>query len=98
MTLTPCVSFTFLCDPGHGWLIVSPSWLKALGLTLGDFSECSYISPAGDRIALEEDCDAPRFFKAFEAQYGKTYQLSDIFEPRASLRNWPRLPPVAQAA
>ena len=98
MTTTPSVTFTFICDPGHGWLIVSPTWLKALGLTFGDFSECSYISPAGDRIALEEDCDAPRFLKAFEAQYGKTYELSDIFEPMASLRNWQHLPPVAQAA
>ncbi|HEY1243894.1 MAG TPA: hypothetical protein VGF29_03590 [Hyphomicrobiaceae bacterium] len=56
----PCL-FTYLQDPGHGWLIVRGADLAAAGMTRAEFSMCSYVS--GDCLALEEDCDMPLFLK-----------------------------------
>lgn len=48
-------SLTFHADPSHAWLEVSLSDIQALGI--GDkISRYSYIK--GDRVFLEEDCDA----------------------------------------
>jgi hypothetical protein len=51
-------------DPGHGWLIVSRGDLAEAGLSPADFSSCSYVR--GDTLALEEDCDMPRFLKRLD--------------------------------
>ena len=56
--------FTYLQDPGHGWLIVSQADLAAAGMTRAEFSICSYVS--GDCLALEEDCDMPLFLKRLD--------------------------------
>jgi hypothetical protein len=50
-------TFTYLQDPGHGWLIVSRDDLIDAGMSPGDFSSCSYVKE--DSLALEEDCDMP---------------------------------------
>ena len=55
------VKLTFHEDAGHGWLEVPVNLLPALGLTPGDFSECSFISKDEKAVFLEEDCDAPKF-------------------------------------
>lgn len=54
-------TFTFWTDPGHGWLEVTIRDLIAVGMKATDFSEFSYKS--GNRVFLEEDCDAPLFLK-----------------------------------
>jgi hypothetical protein len=54
-------TFTYLQDPGHGWLIVSQGDLADAGMSPADFSLCSYVR--GDTLALDEDCDMPRFLK-----------------------------------
>ncbi len=84
----PKVSFTFISDPGHSWLILSPAWLDAVGLTLADISTCSYQCADGI-LALEEDCDAPAFIKAFEARFGACCDLLEAHHDVTEIRNWP---------
>jgi hypothetical protein len=67
-------AFTYLQDPGHGWLIVSGADLAALGMKHADFSICSYVS--GDALALEEDCDMPLFLKRLD-EVGITWRLRE---------------------
>jgi hypothetical protein len=62
--------FCFYIDPGHGWLAVLNADLRAFDLTAADFTACSYVSEDGQRLYLEEDCDAPKFIAAFEARLG----------------------------
>jgi hypothetical protein len=57
-------------DPGHGWLEVTPSDLKEVGLALSDISGYSYKNRRGTRFFLEEDCDLSTFFKAYKAKTG----------------------------
>jgi hypothetical protein len=61
-------TFTLTQDPGHGWLIVTAQELHAVGLTEAAISRYSY--QRGPQIALEEDCDAGAFIKAYEAKFG----------------------------
>ena len=60
--------FNVYCDPGHAWLKVSFSDLRAVGMHPGQFSGYSYLSD--DAIFLEEDCDLPAFAKAYVAVTG----------------------------
>ena len=83
----PVVNFTFVSDPGHGWLILSPQWIGAVGLTLAAFSQCSYVSEDG-MLALEEDCDAPKFLEAYARVFGQTASFNEIFEDPCSVRDW----------
>ncbi len=55
------MGYTFITDPGHGWLSVPLSDLKKYGL-INEISSCSYMTTT--RAYLEEDCDAPKFIKA----------------------------------
>lgn len=77
-------TFTFHIDPGHGWLRVQLTDCHTLGLALKDFSRFSYCGYEG-AIYLEEDCDAPKFIKAFETKYGakpvirESHSKSDSF-------------------
>jgi hypothetical protein len=63
-------TFTKHNDPGHGWLEVSPSDLKAVGLTLADITPYSFKNRRGNRLFLEEDCDLSTFFSAYKAKQG----------------------------
>ena len=65
--------FTFASDPAHGWLLVTDNQLKKAGLCPGDFSSFSFEHKWDDVqvYALEEDCDAPRFIRAWEAKFGE---------------------------
>ena len=53
--------YTYITDPGHGWLSVPLSDLQKFGI-VQDISVCSYMTST--RAYLEEDCDAPKFIKA----------------------------------
>ena len=57
-------------DPGHGWLEVTPSDLKDVGLSPSDISGYSYKNRRGTRLFLEEDCDAPVFLRAYKVKHG----------------------------
>jgi hypothetical protein len=79
-------TFTYLQDPGHGWLIVSRGDLAGAGLSPADFSSCSYVS--GDTLALEEDCDLPRFLKRLD-ELGIPYRLHEQHtDGYAYVRHW----------
>jgi hypothetical protein len=79
-------TFTYLQDPGHGWLIVSRGDLADAGLSPADFSACSYVR--GDTLALEEDCDMPRFLKRLD-ELGIPYRLCEQHTNRdACVRHW----------
>ena len=54
-------------DAGHGWLEVKESDLKELGLKVADFSAYSYRK--GNRLFLEEDCDAGKFFTFYKKKH-----------------------------
>jgi hypothetical protein len=78
--------FTYLQDPGHGWLIVSRGDLAGAGMSPADFSSCSYVN--GDTLALEEDCDMPRFLKRLDEQ-GIPYLLREQHtKTQAHVRRW----------
>jgi len=64
-------------DPGHGWLEVSPSDLKNVGLSLSDISGYSYKNRRGTRLFLEEDCDLSTFFNAYKVKNG-AYPTYDV--------------------
>ena len=79
-------TFTYLQDPGHGWLIVSRGDLAEAGLSPADFSSCSYVR--GDTFALEEDCDMPRFLKRLDER-SIPYRLREQHTNRdADVRHW----------
>jgi len=79
-------TFTYLQDPGHGWLIVSRDDLARAGMSPADFSSCSYAS--GDSFALEEDCDMPRFLKRLDER-GTPYRLCEQHtNGDACVRHW----------
>ena len=82
--------FTFSTDPGHGWLLVTPQELAAVGLTEADISVYSYRSPDGVLFALEEDCDATRFLDAWKAANpGCSPSFDERHHERNEIRNWP---------
>jgi hypothetical protein len=88
-------TFTYLQDPGHGWLIVSRGDLAAAGLSPADFSQCSYVR--GDTLALEEDCDMPRFLKRLDERC-IPYRLREQHTgAEAHLRRWASNPGPAAA-
>ena len=59
--------FTFISDPGHGWLKVPIKLLQQLGIahkiTAWSFQRTPYAY-------LEEDCDMQLFVRAYEKQFG----------------------------
>ena len=55
----------FFEDPGHGWLEVSLSLLKDLGIEK-HISFYSYFSPDKQKAYLEEDCDMSIFFRKLQ--------------------------------
>jgi hypothetical protein len=89
-------TFTYLQDPGHGWLIVSRGDLTEAGLSPADFSSCSYVR--GDTLALEEDCDMPRFLKRLDER-GIPYRLREQHtNGDAYVRHWASNPGPAAAS
>jgi hypothetical protein len=79
-------SFTYLQDPGHGWLIVDRTDLASAGMSASDFTVCSYAR--GDTFALEEDVDMPIFLKRLD-ECGIAYRLREQHtNGDAHVRNW----------
>lgn len=75
--------FTFVSDPGHGWLLVKRAELEAVGLTEADITPYSYQS--GDMLGLEEDVDAGIFLAAYKAKTGRD---AEIIDDLGSCRGW----------
>lgn len=77
--------FTFVSDPGHGWLLVKRSELAEVGLSAADITPYSYQS--GDMLGLEEDVDAGIFLAAYKAKTGRD---AEIIDDLGSCRGWER--------
>jgi hypothetical protein len=78
--------FTYETDPAHGWLIVSDADLARFAFTRADFSRCSYVSD--ERIALEEDCDMPKFLRRLDG-LDVPYRLAEhAINVDAPVRRW----------
>lgn len=75
-------TFTFYCDPSHGWLKISVNDLAAVGLTTADISHYSYRK--NNSLYLEEDQDAGIFLKAFEAKHGAKPAIKESYTNRDS--------------
>jgi hypothetical protein len=79
-------TFTYLQDPGHGWLIVDRTDLASAGMSAADFTVCSYVH--GDTFALEEDVDMAKFVKRLDER-GIAYRLREQHtNGDAHVRNW----------
>jgi len=55
--------YTFIEDPGHGWLAVPEADLKGIGLKFSQYSP-----RRGGMVYLEEDCDAPKYLDYLQSQ------------------------------
>lgn len=67
------MKFRYYTDPGHGWVAVSRSFLKTLGVA---HRVSSYSYQRGGTVYLEEDCDAGLVVDALRA-LGVTYTLDE---------------------
>lgn len=84
----PMVHFQWLCIGSRDWLLITPAWRAALGLTIGAFQGRSYINQDGTLLALEGQTDARVFMRRFEAEFGKNYLCSNIEGQPEDMRDW----------
>ena len=79
----------WVVDSGHGWLRVPME--SAAGL---EFSEFSYVDPAGRLLYLEEDCDAGVWLKHHGVS-GRDFP-ADVVNGSSAIRNLPRVVPAVR--
>ena len=89
-------NITYVSDPGHGYLIVTPQQIQALGLTEDSFSQFSFKNNERNptQYALEEDCDA---FKVYcqATNLGVTLNITEEYvEDQHAVRGWPSIPSI----
>lgn len=58
-------TFRYIQDPGHGWLQVPRRLVHELGIE-AEITRYSYVDE--HNAYLEEDCDMPRFLRAFDEE------------------------------
>jgi hypothetical protein len=83
--------FTYIEDPGHGWLLVTFDELDFLGLA-DDISPYSFMRDNGF-VYLEEDRDAVMFVRKYEARYGN-FEYQTKHRHSAECRNYKSYDPV----
>ena len=79
-------SFTYLQDPDHGWLIVTRADLVSAGMSSAAFTGSSYVLE--HLIALEGDCDMPRFLKRLDERCIPDRPREHHFNGDAYCRHW----------
>lgn len=90
-------TFTFFCDPGHGWLRVTLADCAAVGLSADSFSSYSYRDDF--YLYLEEDCDASKFVAAYVAKYEAMPATKESHSNgESAIRRKPRLKGAAYQA
>ncbi len=67
--------YIFHNDSGHGWLEVHRGDLVELDIEFM-ISPCS--CQKDEKVFLEEDCDLPRFFRAYEEHFGISLSMGNI--------------------
>ena len=77
-------TFTMHSDPGHGWLEVTLQDVRKALLDTSDFSQFSFIR--GEKLYLEEDCDATLFIRCWEYHVGPV----EITEKYSRYDHWIR--------
>lgn len=85
----PRTKFAFLSDPEHGWLLISPDELAAVGMSEDDITAHSYKHETDNIITLEEDVDMPQFLRAWEQMIGRPVEIEDAVEGIKFIRCWP---------
>ncbi|CAB4122771.1 hypothetical protein UFOVP33_50 [uncultured Caudovirales phage] len=85
--LPKTVTLNFYTDPGHGWLEVEKTLIRALHL-----QPSTYSYQRDDMAYLEEDCDAYAFMEAAKAK-GITVSIQSHNEPMRDsfVRSLPRI-------
>jgi hypothetical protein len=68
--------YTFISDPGHGWLKVPESDLQGTGLVFSGYSP-----RRGGFAYLEEDCDAPKYLDYLKGQ-GIEFRITEQYVER----------------
>jgi hypothetical protein len=78
--------YTFISDPGHGWLAVPVKELRDLGI-VQDISPYSYLK---DGVAyLEEDCDLAVFYHAKRwTREDYSLNVKEVFQDPCPIRNY----------
>lgn len=79
------MSLLYITDPGHGWLRVSRNDLRDVGMTVSEFSRFSYRDWGS--YYLEEDCDMPKFIKAYVAKHGKEPEITEQCVEKTFIRD-----------
>lgn len=85
-------TYIYHTDPGHGWFAVKRSELLKLGIA-DKITGFSYVR--GGTVYLEEDCDAARFFEAYEQQFGSKPQYRESHREYTPIRNYQSYSPEA---
>ena len=77
--------YTYHCDPGHGWLEVPFSMLRALHIE-DKITPYSYMK--GKTAFLEEDCDMSTFLQAYRLRFGQNPQITDLHKDDSPIRGF----------
>mgnify|MGYP000249805778 FL=1 len=94
--MTDHLTFDFIADPGHGWLVLTPEHRAALTLSSDDFTDFSYVDPQTGTIYAEEDCDAAVVLAAHIRTFGCHPTINEKHTVHdAHCRRLPRLEGVA---
>jgi hypothetical protein len=80
------IKFRFISDPGHGWLEVPISFVRAMGIA-SKVSQYSYLK--GDMAYLEEDCDAYLLLQELKRQ-NINYELDEVYQDPTPIRRYAR--------
>ncbi len=74
-------TYTYFQDPGHGWVQVPVKELEELDIE-DQISSFSYYK--NKMVYLEEDSDAPKFFKALESR-NIEYKVNEVHQNEESI-------------
>jgi hypothetical protein len=76
--------YSYIQDPGHGWLSVSHEDIKELGIK-SLISQCSYMNST--RVFLEEDQDMKVFLDAAK-QHGWVLEIKNSVVDKTAIRSY----------
>ncbi len=77
--------YTFHYDPGHGWLEVPFSMLRALNIE-DKITPYSYMK--GKTAFLEEDCDLSTFLQAYRLRFGHDPNMAELHTEDSPIRGF----------
>ena len=80
------IKFRFISDPGHGWLEVPISFVRAMGIAS---KVSAYRYRKGDMAYLEEDCDAYLLLQELKRQ-NINYELDEVYQDPTPIRRYAR--------